>query len=283
MKIITKIEEIITIRKRIKGLNQTVGLVPTMGYFHRGHLTLMKHCRRETDFVVVSIYVNPLQFGRGDDLKRYPRNIKRDVILIKNLGVDVVFIPETKDMRTNDFSTMVEVKGKISSTLEGKFRPGHFRGVTTVVAKLFNIVSPDIVYFGKKDYQQLQIIKKMVKDLNYNIKIREIETVREEDGLAMSSRNSYLSKPERKKATVLSASLREAKRLIEKGEKNPYNIIERMKKVLSPLSGLDYISIVSPDSLQEVKRIEGKITILLAGRLGDVRLIDNITITPSEG
>lgn len=282
MKVITKIEEIITISKRIKGLNQTIGLVPTMGSFHRGHLTLMKHSRRETDFVVVSIYVNPLQFGKGEDLKRYPRNIERDVKLIKNLGVDVLFIPETKDMHTNDFSTFIEVKGKISSTLEGKFRPGHFKGVATVVAKLFNIVSPDVAYFGKKDYQQLQIIKKMVNDLNYNIKIGEIETVREKDGLAMSSRNSYLSKNERKKAAILYKSLREAKRLIEKGEKNPYNIIEKMKKVLSPLSGLDYISIVKTDTLQEVKWIEGKITILLAGRLSNIRLIDNLTINIME-
>lgn len=283
MKVITKIEEIITIRKRIKGLNQTVGLVTTMGYFHRGHLTLMKYSRRETDFVVVSIYVNPLQFGKGEDLKRYPRDIERDVKLIKNLGVDVVFIPETKDMHPNDFSTFIEVKGKISSTLEGKFRPGHFKGVATVVAKLFNIVSPDVAYFGKKDYQQLQIIKKMVKDLNYNIKIREIETVREKDGLAMSSRNSYLSKNERKKATCLYKSLREAKKLIEKGEKNPYNIIEKMKKILSPASSIDYLSIVKIDTLQKVKCIEGKITILLAVRLGNIRLIDNLTITPSEG
>ncbi len=282
MKIITKIEEIITIRKRIKGLNQTVGLVPTMGALHRGHLTLMKHCRRETDFVVVSIYVNPLQFGKGEDFERYPRDLKRDIKLIKNSGVDVVFIPEDKDMQTNDFSTFVEVKGKISSTLEGKFRTGHFKGVTTVVAKLFNIVSPDIAYFGKKDYQQLQIIKKMVKNLNYNIKIREIETVREKDGLAMSSRNSYLSKSERKKATCLFKSLREAKKLIEKGEKNPYNIIEKMKKVLSLLSGLDYISIVNSDNLQEVKSVAGKITILIAGQLNNIRLIDNITINIME-
>lgn len=283
MKTTNKIKDVKNIIKKIKNSNQTIGFVPTMGYFHDGHLELMRRAKRETDFVVVSIYVNPIQFGKGEDFDKYPRNLQRDIKLAKKVGVDLVFAPDDSEMypkseiNGDNFSTYVEVKGNLTKTLEGKFRPGHFRGVATVVAKLFNIVEPDIAYFGQKDYQQLLVIKKMVQDLNYNIKIIDVPTCREKDGLAMSSRNKYLSQEERKKATCIYKALMHANDLIEKGERNAYNIIKEMKRIIqSDTSKIDYISIVCADTLKNLKVLKGKILVAVAVWIGKTRLIDNI-------
>ncbi|RLE13761.1 pantoate--beta-alanine ligase [Candidatus Aerophobetes bacterium] len=262
--------------EKLKG--RKIGFVPTMGALHKGHLALIQKAREDCDFVVVSIFVNPTQFGAGEDFERYPRDLSKDLRLCEEEGVDVVFAPSVQDMYPEDFSTWVEVKGRLTETLEGSFRPGHFRGVTTVVAKLFNIVSPDVSYFGRKDYQQALIVKKMVRELNIATQIVLLPTVREEDGLASSSRNKYLSDEERKKARVLYRSLLRAKTEIEDGEDNPSRIISSMKDLIreeGPLR-IDYIAIVDPDTLEPVERIEGKVLIAIAAQVGKTRLIDNI-------
>jgi len=263
-------------KEKLKG--RKIGFVPTMGALHKGHLALIQKAREDCDFVVVSIFVNPTQFGAGEDFERYPRDLSKDLRLCEEEGVDVVFAPSVQDMYPEDFSTWVEVKGRLTETLEGSFRPGHFRGVTTVVAKLFNIVSPDVSYFGRKDYQQALIVKKMVRELNIATQIVLLPTVREEDGLASSSRNKYLSDEERKKARVLYRSLLRAKTEIEDGEDNPSRIISSMKDLIreeGPLR-IDYIAIVDPDTLEPVERIEGKVLVALAAWVGKTRLIDNI-------
>ncbi len=262
--------------EKLKG--RKIGFVPTMGALHKGHLALIQKAREDCDFVVVSIFVNPTQFGAGEDFERYPRDLSKDLRLCEEEGVDVVFAPSVQDMYPEDFSTWVEVKGRLTETLEGSFRPGHFRGVTTVVAKLFNIVSPDVSYFGRKDYQQALIVKKMVRELNIATQIVLLPTVREEDGLASSSRNKYLSDEERKKARVLYRSLLRAKTEIEDGEDNPSRIISSMEDLIreeGPLR-IDYIAIVDPDTLEPVERIEGKVLIAIAAQVGKTRLIDNI-------
>jgi len=262
--------------EKLKG--RKIGFVPTMGALHKGHLALIQKAREDCDFVVVSIFVNPTQFGAGEDFERYPRDLSKDLRLCEEEGVDVVFAPSVQDMYPEDFSTWVEVKGRLTETLEGSFRPGHFRGVTTVVAKLFNIVSPDVSYFGRKDYQQALIVKKMVRELNIATQIVLLPTVREEDGLASSSRNKYLSDEERKKARVLYRSLLRAKTEIEDGEDNPSRIISSMEDLIreeGPLR-IDYIAIVDPDTLEPVERIEGKVLVALAAWVGKTRLIDNI-------
>ena len=262
--------------EKLKG--RKIGFVPTMGALHKGHLALIQKAREDCDFVVVSIFVNPTQFGAGEDFERYPRDLSKDLRLCEEEGVDVVFAPSVQDMYPEDFSTWVEVKGRLTETLEGSFRPGHFRGVTTVVTKLFNIVSPDVSYFGRKDYQQALIVKKMVRELNIATQIVLLPTVREEDGLASSSRNKYLSDEERKKARVLYRSLLRAKTEIEDGEDNPSRIISSMEDLIreeGPLR-IDYIAIVDPDTLEPVERIEGKVLIAIAAQVGKTRLIDNI-------
>ena len=262
--------------EKLKG--RKIGFVPTMGALHKGHLALIQKAREDCDFVVVSIFVNPTQFGAGEDFERYPRDLSKDLRFCEEEGVDVVFAPSVQDMYPEDFSTWVEVKGRLTETLEGSFRPGHFRGVTTVVAKLFNIVSPDVSYFGRKDYQQALIVKKMVRELNIATQIVLLPTVREEDGLASSSRNKYLSDEERKKARVLYRSLLRAKTEIEDGEDNPSRIISSMEDLIreeGPLR-IDYIAIVDPDTLEPVERIEGKVLIAIAAQVGKTRLIDNI-------
>ncbi|HEB13490.1 MAG TPA: pantoate--beta-alanine ligase [candidate division CPR3 bacterium] len=282
MKIIKKIREMQRKADRARRKGKIIGLVPTMGYFHEGHLSLMREARKNSDLLVVSIFVNPTQFGPKEDFKSYPRNLKRDLKLAKEIGVDVIFTPDVKEIYPKGFLTYVDV-GEIGSILEGASRPGHFGGVTTVVAKLFNIIKPHRAYFGQKDFQQTVVIKKMVKDLGMDVEIVVLPTIREKDGLATSSRNIYLKKDERKAAPVLYKSLKLAEELIKKGERDSKKIIRKMKELLKKekLIKLEYIAIVDPKTLKEVKKIKRGTNVSLAARIGKARLIDNITVKVS--
>ncbi len=283
IKIIKSPEKLTNIIKELKKRGKSVGFVPTMGALHNGHFSLIKKARKENDIVVVSIFVNPTQFGPNEDYKNYPRTFKEDKENCLNLGVDIIFAPTAEKLYPEGYKTFVEVKD-LSDILCGKFRPGHFKGVATIVLKLFNIVQPDTAYFGLKDYQQFVIINKMVKDLNLNIKIKGVSTVREKDGLALSSRNKYLNEQERKEALLLYKSLKSAEQLIKyENVKNSDVIKKNIKNIL--LSGniiknkdIDYIAIVDAHSLAELKKIKGDVLIALAVHLGKARLIDNIVI-----
>ena len=264
--------------KILKAEGKSVGYVPTMGYLHKGHISLMEKAREENDIVVVSIFVNPTQFGEGEDLDSYPRDIERDAALCKGAGADMIFAPQPKDMYPNGYSTYVNVEGGITGVLCGASRPGHFRGVATVLTKLFNIVQPQRAYFGQKDAQQVAVIRRMAADLNMDVDIVSCPIVREHDGLAMSSRNTYLSKGEREDALVLSKSLFEAREIIESGERDAAKIKEhiesRIERVVS--TDIDYVEIVNADSMEDLKYISGRVLLALAVKVGNTRLIDNI-------
>ena len=299
MKIIKTIKEMQRMTDEARRKGKVIDLVPTMGYFHEGHLSLMREARRKSDLLVVSIFINPTQFGEGEDFRSYPRDLKRDLKLAREIGVDVIFFPDVKEMYPKGFLTHVDV-GEIGSILEGAARPGHFRGVATVVAKLFYAVKPHKAYFGQKDFQQTVVIKKMVEDLDMDVEIVILPTIREKDGLATSSRNIYLTQKERKIAPILYKSLKMAEELIKKGERDSNKIVKQMKELIGKekLVKLEYIAITEPETLKEVKRItpirsprqrrgirprRGRITsngvnISLAARIGKARLIDNITI-----
>jgi len=262
--------------KSQKNLSKTIGFVPTMGYLHQGHISLVKASKNMCDATIVSIFVNPKQFGPKEDFEKYPRDTKKDIELLEKEYVDAVFIPNVDTLYPEGFSSTINI-GPMANILEGAFRPGHFDGVCTVVAKLFNIVSPDKAFFGEKDYQQLKIIQKLVKDLNFDIDIVPIPTKREEDGLAMSSRNSYLNQDERKRANSIYKFLLKAKNVFESGEKHVDKIIELAKDMLD-VDIIDYIKIVDKDTLEE-KKISSKYDrILIAVRIGKTRLIDNIEL-----
>lgn len=258
---------------------KTIGFVPTMGYLHKGHLDLVRVAKKKSDCVVASIFINPIQFGPKEDFASYPQDFARDKKLLAKEKVDYIFIPSSPDMYNKDFTTYIEVK-ELSDVLCGKSRPGHFKGVATVVAKLFNIVKPDIAVFGQKDGQQSIVIKRMVKDLNLPIKIIIAPTTREKDGLAMSSRNIYLSPEERRQAPILYKSLLMAKKMIKDGEKNAHKIIALMQELISvkPLANIDYIEIVLVNTLKPVKEIKGKVLIALSVKFGKTRLIDNLIV-----
>lgn len=275
MEIVKTINKVKKILKKVREEKKSIGFVPTMGYFHKGHLKLMEVAKKENDYVVVSIFVNPLQFGPKEDFKEYPRDLKRDIKMAKEVGVDLIFAPSEKEMYKSDFSTYIEVTGNLTEVMCGISRPGHFKGVTTVVGKLFNIVQPDRAYFGKKDYQQLLIVKKMVKDLNFPVKIVAVETVREKDKLAMSSRNTYLDSEKRRRALVLYQSLKLAEEEIKKGERDAEKIKEKMRKLIEEKGEIDYITIADPQTLKEVKKIEKKVLVAVAVKIDGVRLIDN--------
>jgi pantoate--beta-alanine ligase len=255
---------------------QRIGLVPTMGYFHEGHLSLIELAREKSDFVVVSLYVNPTQFGPNEDLSRYPRDFARDERLARERGTDVLFYPDNQEMYPESFCTYV-VPEKLANVLCGRSRPTHFRGVTTIVAKLFNIVQPDLAVFGRKDAQQAIIIKRMVSDLNFPIEIIVAPIVRESDGLAMSSRNTYLSPAERKQAPVIFQALTAAAELVGKGERKSANIEESISKKIAAasLAQIEYIQIVSEKNLQPVATIEPGAFVAVAVWFGKTRLIDN--------
>jgi pantoate--beta-alanine ligase len=254
-----------------------------MGVLHEGHLSLVRESLRKTDCTVVSIFVNPTQFCPKEDLQEYPRDFEKDSALLEELGVDIVFVPDDQEMYPEGFKTYVDVTD-LQDKFEGRSRPGHFRGVCTVVLKFFAIVNPDIAYFGQKDAQQALIIKKMVRDLNLDVEIQVLPTVREEDGLALSSRNVYLTKDQRKAALCLVESLRETNRLIEAGEKNPQIIKSEMTRLIDaePLASLDYIAIVDLENLDPLDKIEKETLIAVAVFFGKVRLIDNIIVRNKE-
>ena len=276
MKTVSSLYDLRTARLSLKGI---VGLVPTMGCLHEGHLSLIKRAKEECGHVIVTIFVNPTQFGPNEDLSTYPRDLERDSSLIQPLGVDLVWNPSTEAMYPPGYQTWVEVEA-LTRPLEGALRPAHFRGVTTVVAKLFNATQPDKAYFGQKDAQQAAVIGQMTRDLNFPIEIVVCPIVREADGLAMSSRNKYLSGEERKAAAVLFRALSAAKEAYEAGEREGELIRRKMKEVLAgePLAQMQYVSCADYDTLAELDVIEGRTLLSMAVFLGKTRLIDNIVL-----
>jgi pantoate--beta-alanine ligase len=267
----------------IRRQNKRIGLVPTMGALHAGHASLIERARSDSAFVTVSIFVNPLQFGPNEDYLRYPRPLERDLEICENAGVDLVFAPEVTEVYASEQRTFVEVS-RLGDHLCGAFRPGHFRGVATVVAKLFNIAYPDRAYFGEKDYQQLAIIRRMVKDLNFGVEIVAVPTYREPDGLALSSRNAYMSPSERALSPVVFQTLRAAKTAIEQGERRTDVIKGSAIKALSRESGVrvQYFEIVDPLEVQPVAEIHGEVRVACAVFIGNTRLIDNIAAVSPE-
>ena len=267
------------LRSRRDSLPGRVGLVPTMGYLHEGHLSLVRRAREECNHVVVSIFVNPTQFGPQEDLSRYPRDLERDLRLLEPLGVDLVWMPTAELMYPPGFQTWVEVES-VTRPLEGAMRPGHFRGVTTVVAKLFNVVQPHRAYFGQKDAQQATVLRQMTHDLSYPIEIVVCPIVREPDGLAMSSRNVYLDPDQRKAATVLYRSLSEAKEAFEDGVRDAEVLRQIMKDVIAtePLAQVQYVSCADYDTLEELETLTGKALLSMAVFVGKTRLIDNLIL-----
>lgn len=275
MRLVKSITETKKIIKLEKNKGKIIGFVPTMGYLHKGHLSLVRIARRKSQFLVVSIFVNPTQFNPDEDLKKYPRDMKRDLKLLKQEGTDLVFYPSVKQIYASDYKTYIYVKD-LSKLLCGISRPHHFRGVTTVVLKLFNIIKPDIAVFGQKDYQQAVIIKRMVKDLCLDIKILLGKTIREKDGLAMSSRNTYLSTQQRENAIVLYQSLKWVKWSFNDGLTNPKKAIKKIRVMIKQNSGkVDYIVAVNKNTLEPVKRLKKGTLIALAAYFGKTRLIDN--------
>lgn len=274
------INELRTYLKKERSLGKTIGLVPTMGYLHEGHLSLIRAAKKENDLVVVSIFVNPTQFAPNEDFDSYPRDLERDMELGDAAGADVYFHPEVDEMYPQGSSTFIEVEGGITKVLCGNSRPSHFRGVTTVVNMLFNIVQADKAYFGQKDAQQAAVLMQMVRDSHYPIEIVVCPIVREDDGLAMSSRNVYLSKEERLQAVILNQALNKAKTKFETGEKS----VEKLKTLIEetintmPLAEIDYVSILDFPSLVDIERIEYKALAAVAVRFGKTRLIDNIIL-----
>jgi pantoate--beta-alanine ligase len=276
------IRDIDTLRKHIKEArkqDKTIGFVPTMGYLHEGHLSLLRKSSTENDLTILSIFVNPLQFGVGEDYEEYPRDLENDGAQAKEAGCDIIFAPTVKEMYPKGYATFVDVE-RLTEELCGASRPGHFRGVTTVVAKLFNIVTPDLAYFGQKDAQQALVIQRMARDLNMDLGIIIMPIIREQDGLAMSSRNIYLSPDERKQAVILSKSLFMAEQEIKNGQRDAKTISDFIVNSIStaPLAKIDYVKIVDTEEVKPVQTIDGQILIALAVRFGKTRLIDNIIV-----
>jgi pantoate--beta-alanine ligase len=256
-----------------------IAFVPTMGYLHEGHLSLMQEGRKRGDCLVTSIFVNPTQFGPAEDYDRYPRDLKQDLKLIQKVGVDICFTPSVAEMYPDGFQTFVEVE-RVTQSLCGISRPHHFRGVTSVVAKLFNIVKPHLAFFGQKDYQQLITIKRMVKDLNMDIEVVGMPTIREPDGLAMSSRNAFLNPKKRKEAARLYRSLVKGKELFAQGERSAATILQEVKRIIEEekSADIDYVKICDAHTLEDIEEIKGEAIIALAVKMGKTRLIDNIIL-----
>ena len=279
MKLVTGIPEMKALAGEWKAAGRTIGFVPTMGYLHEGHLSLVRASKERCEATVVSIFVNPAQFGPSEDFQRYPRDLAKDSAMLEREGVDVLFVPAAEAVYPPGYKTYVEVRD-LQDRLCGRTRPGHFRGVATVVLKLFNIVRPDIAFFGAKDAQQTVTIEKMARDLDLDVEIAVCPVVREPDGLAMSSRNVYLSPDERAAARVLSKSLTEAERLIREGERDAARLAGRIEDIIAgePLVRLDYAEIVEAESLEPVVEVRGDTLILLAVYIGRTRLIDNLRV-----
>ena len=276
MQIVSTVDAVREQVKKWREEGLSVGLVPTMGYLHEGHKSLIDKAVEQNDRVVVSVFVNPIQSGPNEDLATYPRDLDRDSALCENAGADLIFHPEKEDMYFDDFCTYVDMEG-LTKGLCGKTRPTHFRGVCTVVSKLFNIVKPDRAYFGQKDAQQLAVIRRMVRDLNFDLEIVGCPIIREEDGLAKSSRNTYLSPEERKAAVILHKGLVKGEELVKNGEKNAAKVAEAIREVIEsePLAKIDYVEIVDFDNIQTVETIEGPVLAAVAVYIGKTRLIDN--------
>lgn len=264
-------------------VGKTIGFVPTMGYLHKGHMGLVERAKAENDFVAVSIFVNPLQFGPNEDLARYPRDLDRDIAMLEAAGVDLIFAPEPSEMYPRPMQTVVDLP-QLGNLLEGEVRPGHFAGVATVVTKLFNLVQPDAAYFGEKDYQQVVVIKRMVEDLAQPVRVVAVPTVREDDGLAMSSRNVYLSEQERKAAAIVPRALAEAERLCREGVDDPGQLEDLLTTFIrtEPLAEPEVVAVRHPETLEKVASLgAGPFLVALFVRVGPTRLLDNRVIAPS--
>ncbi len=278
MRTITTVAEMTAARNAATG---TVGLVPTMGFLHEGHLSLVRRARADCDTVAASIFVNPTQFGPGEDLDRYPRDEERDLALLRDEGADLVFMPPSEEIYPAGFDDWVEVRGPIAERLEGEHRPGHLRGVVTVVARLFRIVRPDRAYFGEKDAQQLRVIRRMTDDLGLSVEIIGLPIVREPDGLAMSSRNAYLSADDRARALALSRALAAAEQSVREGERDASRIRAAARRTLDAAGvGVDYVSVADERTIEELETIDRPALLLLAARVGATRLIDNTLLLP---
>ena len=276
MEIVKEIKKMTALSQKWHQAGKIIAFVPTMGYFHQGHLNLIGEGKKQGDVLVVSLFVNPIQFGPKEDLGAYPRDLQRDASLAEKEGTDVLFVPKEKEMYPEGYQTYVEVT-QLTKYLCGVSRPGHFKGVTTVVAKLFNIIRPHIAIFGLKDYQQYIVIKRMVRDLNYPIKIIGYPIVRESDGLAMSSRNVYLTSEQRPSALSLYKSLNIAQEMVNKGEKKAKTIIKAVLSFIQkhPYTQIDYVKLCNPETLEDLEEVRGKALLALAVKVGKARLIDN--------
>lgn len=281
MKICSTIPEARVACRDARASRKRLGLVPTMGALHEGHLSLVRAARAQCDAVAVSIFVNPTQFGPNEDLSKYPRQFERDCRLLEKEGIEILFAPPVEEMYPEGGVTWVLVEG-LSEKLDGRSRPGHFRGVTTVVSKLFHIIEPEAAFFGQKDAAQLAVIRRMVQDLNFPVEIVACPIVREPDGLAMSSRNAYLNREERGRALVLQRSLQRAHQEFQAGERIAAKLISAAKEVFArePQAALDYFEIVDPDTLDPVERIEQETLVAVAAYIGSTRLIDNLVLKP---
>lgn len=280
MKIVSAVDDVRRQVREWRAGGLSVGLVPTMGYLHEGHKSLIDKAVEQNDRVVVSVFVNPTQFGPGEDLATYPRDLDRDAALCEEAGASLIFHPEQEDMYFDDFCTWVDMDG-LTKGLCGKTRPTHFRGVCTVVSKLFHIVQPDRAYFGQKDAQQLAVIRRMVRDLNFDLEIVGCPIIREEDGLAKSSRNTYLSPEEREAATILHKALVQGREMIQNGEKQADAVVKEITAIIQsePLAKIDYVEVVDFDRIESIQTIEGTVLTAVAVYIGKTRLIDNFIIS----
>ncbi|MFH1395528.1 MAG: pantoate--beta-alanine ligase [Candidatus Omnitrophota bacterium] len=280
MKLFTSVQDIVVYVKNVKKNGKTIGFVPTMGSLHEGHLSLVRAAANECDLVIVSVFVNKKQFCAGEDFDKYPRNLENDRKLLESENVDILFTPSNTEMYSDGFGAYVEVDDKLTNCLCGAARPGHFKGVTTVVAKLFNICQPDVSYFGQKDAQQAVVIKRMVCDLNFSTGIRVLPIIRDDDGLAMSSRNVYLSKNERVQALSLNKALCTAREMIKQGEVQSSRICQSIKQILMLEKDvkIDYIAVVDNNNLQPVEIVKANTLIAVAAFVGNTRLIDNVVV-----
>jgi len=279
--VVTTVAEMRRVLAAVRKAGRRIGLVPTMGALHEGHLSLVRRSKAECDYTVVSIYVNPTQFGPQEDFAQYPRTLEKDVAALAELEVELVWAPKDEEVYRPGHATFVEVGG-VALPLEGEHRPGHFRGVATIVLKLFNVVEPDVAYFGQKDYQQCLVVRRMVDDLDVPVEIRICPTVREPDGLALSSRNAYLSPAARQRALVLWKSLQRARQLVASGQRDARQVIDQMRRVIESAEDarIDYVALVDPETLEPVETIDKPTLAALAVRIEQTRLIDNCLLEP---
>jgi pantoate--beta-alanine ligase len=279
MRIVRSVAAMTALAREWRREGKRIGFVPTMGYLHAGHLSLVRESKARTDITAVSIFVNPTQFGPNEDFRKYPRDLAKDSVFLKEAGADCLFTPEAAEVYPSGYRTYVEVEG-LQDRLCGRSRPGHFRGVATVVLKLFNIVSPDCAFFGAKDAQQVLLIRRMAADLDLDVEIVTCPIVREPDGLALSSRNAYLNPAERQAARVLSTSLRWAEKAVAAGERDAARVVAGIRSILEaePLARIDYVEAVDPETLEPVAEIRGELLVALAVFIGSTRLIDNVRL-----